>query len=111
VSVIVNDVIENQSGREESEVQRFCRANGYTQYAELPGGLYAFVCKMLFNWRLVIGTLDSPCDAYCYDTQEQAVASLTAWDASTEREPSGWKKHPTTGRYREGGDPSKEFVQ
>lgn len=105
------DVLDSPSSATQAALQRFCRASGYTQYAELPGGLYAFVCKMLFNWRMVIGTLDSPCDAYCYDTHEQVVASLAAWDATAEPEPNGWKKHPTTGRYREGGDPAREFVQ
>ncbi len=105
------DVLDSPTSDAQSDVQQFCRSNGYTDYAELPGGLYAFVCKMLFNWRMVIGTLDSPCDAYCYDSREQVVASLSAWDAAVESEPIGWKKHPTTGRYREGGDPAKEFVQ
>jgi hypothetical protein len=92
-------------------VARFCRANGYTDYAEIGDGVYVFVCKMLFNWRAVVGTTSFCDDAYCYDTKEQVIASLNAWDVLVSREPLGWKKHPQSGRYRPGGNPALEIVQ
>ena len=37
-----------------------------------------------------------------------AVATLETWDGVGE--PTGWMRHPTTGRRRPDGDPSKEYV-
>lgn len=37
-----------------------------------------------------------------------AVAALIAWNG--EGEPSGWMRHPETGRRRPGGDPAGEYV-
>jgi hypothetical protein len=85
---------------DEAPVNGFCRSNGYTHYAELGNGAFVFICPMLFNYRAVIGTLHRVEDAYCYDTQDQAVASIEAWDVTVSAEPSGWKKHPQSGRYR-----------
>jgi hypothetical protein len=31
------------------------------------------------------------------------------WDPTKEPEPAGWERHPTTNRYRVGGDPAREF--
>ena len=43
------------------------------------------------------------------DDMATAVAVLAVWDG--EGEPENWMRHPSTGRYRPGGDPRKEYVK
>jgi hypothetical protein len=60
--------------------------------------------------RLHIGPADD--DAYtnewCYDDPLTALVSAAIWEG--EGEPSGWSRHPKSGRRRPGGDPGKEYV-
>lgn len=70
----------------------------------------AWVWRMMYGGRISIGTrgfltLD---DCWCYDSVELAVKALEAWDG--DGEPTGWKRHPASGRRRPEGDESKEYV-
>lgn len=48
-------------------------------------------------------------DVWHYETVYGAALALQNWDGAGE--PSGWHRHPATGRRRPGGDPAKEFVR
>jgi len=50
-------------------------------------------------------------DRWCYHSKEAALAAIAGWDRNyPTTEPQGWHRHPTTGRRREGGDPTKEVI-
>jgi len=35
---------------------------------------------------------------------------MNRWDPAKEQEPQGWMRHPFSGRWRPGGDASKEYI-
>lgn len=41
---------------------------------------------------------------------EAAVAALNSWDPLKDPEPEGWTRNPKSGRRRENGDKTKEYV-
>ena len=45
-------------------------------------------------------------DGWVYASLETALAAATAWDGR--EEPSGWVRHPKSGRRRPGGDSARE---
>ena len=47
-------------------------------------------------------------DGWVYASLETALAAARAWDGH--EEPSGWLRHPKSGRRRPGGDPAREYV-
>jgi hypothetical protein len=47
-------------------------------------------------------------DRWCYATRELAQKALDEWTGQDE--PSGWHRHPATGRRRENGDPAREYI-
>jgi hypothetical protein len=78
---------------------------------EIGEGLYAAIKPMLFHWTLKVGEIGNTVtylDRWCYADQAKAEAAIRAWDGSGE--PTGWHRHPYTGRRRDNGDPSKERV-
>lgn len=71
----------------------------------------AHVLPMLYeNARIAL--FDVPGTGYenvwCYDSVDLAINALEAWDG--EGEPTGWKRHPASGRRRINGDPATEYV-
>ena len=59
------------------------------------------VVPMIFNHRLIHGRItnrDFHFDAWCYDTRAEAVRAMLEFDGKSE--PTGWKKHVATGRFR-----------
>lgn len=78
------------------------------------GDQWVYVIQMIFNARITIGPEFSAGwydDCWCYDTAAEALVAAATWDPDTEPEPTGWVKHPTSGRYRPGGDPEREYNQ
>lgn len=83
---------------------------GYTDYREFPNGRDACISRLLFTHAIIADLTGMYYgDRWCYSTYAQALAALAAWDG--EGEPSGWMRHPTSGRRRENGDPAKETIQ
>lgn len=48
-------------------------------------------------------------DVWQYQSVQAALAAHDAWDGVGE--PTGWYRHPASGRRRPDGDPAKEFVR
>jgi hypothetical protein len=88
------------------------RANNYTEWRFFPDGLVVAVGPMsLSNGRLYVDVHRTGYeDCYCYDSLELATAALHAFNPETDKEPTGWKRHPYTGRRRPGGDPLLEYI-
>lgn len=85
---------------------------GAIYWRELPDGYEVCVYPMTFGKaRLCFSEQHSQCiiDAYCYPTPAAAIAAGEVWTGEGDA-PDGWHRHPTSGRRREGGDPSKEHV-
>lgn len=86
---------------------------GYSSWRMLEDGTILAVGSMLFNnGRLFIDVNHHGYDdCYCYDSVELAHQSMMSFDEHKDAEPEGWKRHPSTGRRREGGDKKKQVVR
>lgn len=84
--------------------------DGCTDYVSFPNGRDAMLMRLIFT-HAIIADLSSGYygDRWCYHTYAQAKAALMAWDG--EGEPTGWHRHPDSGRRRPDGDPTREYVQ
>lgn len=85
---------------------------GYLDWKLLANGELVAIGKMAFNnGRLFAGISDTGYeDCWCYDSIEKACQSMWNWDSTKDKEPMGWKRHPLSGRRREKGDPSTEYI-
>ena len=87
-------------------------ANGYTHPKEFPDGRVACLYGLLYTCAIII-LIEEHCafsykNRWCYCSPEKAEKALLEWDGNGE--PTGWHRHPTTGRRREDGDPTKETI-
>jgi hypothetical protein len=75
-------------------------------------GRYVAAVPFAFTWAITWGyrRLAQVCheDRWCYHTRTAAVAAAHVWDGTGE--PVGWHRHPTTGRRRPDGDPTREYI-
>lgn len=76
------------------------------------------VMPFIFTHAIVVSRWDQIDDYYidrwCYGSREAAVAAMQAWtdyDKWPDTEPTGWHRHPPTGRRRKDGDPSTEEIR
>lgn len=85
---------------------------GYTAWRCLDDGTVLAVGPMAFgNGRLYWDVhQDGYREFYCYDGLAAAEQSMHAFDPTIEHEPTGWKRHGSTGRRRPGGDPAQEYI-
>lgn len=77
---------------------------GYLEYREFDNGRNAALCGLLYTWA-ILADLDEIGygDRWCYETRADALRALNEWGG--EGEPSGWHRHPATGRrYDENGN-------
>lgn len=83
---------------------RFLVENGYSDIVLSDDGRYAALMRLMFTTAIVIGKIgdrDSYYDRWCYHDEEHARAALRSWEAADMTgEPSGWHRHPRTGRRR-----------
>lgn len=96
------------------DFEAFLRSEGYADVKLYPeGGFYVGIRALMFHWTMhlgMIGNLAFYEDAWCYEDEAKARAAFEAWDPESEPEPTGWHRHPKTGRRRPGGDPNQEFI-
>lgn len=80
---------------------QLCKDNHYTDPVILPNGRYAAVAPFLFTHAIILGRIfdkDSYQDRWCYKTYDLAKQAIEEWDGTGE--PTGWHRHPLTGRRR-----------
>ncbi|MEW1959789.1 hypothetical protein [Kineococcus sp. NPDC059986] len=77
--------------------------------------LHVMVHPLIFTAAIIVrhgvwagGFADFYTDRWCYHDVYAAVRAAEAWDPAQEDEPTGWHRHPLSGRRRPDGDPSKE---
>lgn len=87
---------------------------GYLHPKVLPSGDVACIYPLMYTHAII--TLDADPDhalmqykdRWCFCDYAKAKTALDAWDGTGE--PTGWHRHPATGRRRDKGDPAKEHV-
>lgn len=79
---------------------------------DAPDGRRVWVVPYMFTSAIVIGDPDAweYDDRWCYETSTEATLYARSWSAEPRTEPSGWHRHPITGRRRPGGDRSREYL-
>ncbi|MFG7180689.1 hypothetical protein ACGYQ5_14270 [Burkholderia pseudomallei] len=83
--------------------------DGCSDYTTFANGRDAMIMRLMYTHAIIADlTTMYYGDRWCYHTYADAKAALTAWDG--EGEPSGWHRHPDSGRRRPNGDPAREYV-
>lgn len=71
----------------------------YTYIVVLPDGRVCGVHRLLYHWTLHVDVHeDGYQDRYCYASEDSAISALLTWNGVGE--PTGWHRHPKTGRRR-----------
>lgn len=88
---------------------------GYAAALLMSDDLWCGIKPLLFHWTLHIGEIGDKhtyLDRYCFADFPHALAALVEWsDRDFEGEPTGWRRHPSTGRRRnDDGDPATESL-
>jgi len=80
---------------------QFLAEQGYTDIRPVRGMRWAGVKQFAFTHAIIVGQFGDCTgydDRWCYHTAAEARAALDAWDGHGE--PSGWHRHPGSGRRR-----------
>jgi hypothetical protein len=82
----------------------------YTDYREYEN-TNALISQLAFTYAILAEVHEFGYEnRWCYSTYDAAKAALDAWTGEDGTEPQGWHRHPSTGRRRPDGDPSKEYI-
>jgi len=78
---------------------------------DTPDARRVWVVQFAFTGAVIIGPPDAweYDDRWCYASVALAAVYARSWPAQPGTEPTGWHRHPTTGRRRPGGDPAQEY--
>lgn len=83
---------------------------------DVGDGRRLYLYPMMFTHRLAIGNINEEglwyTDSWCFHERKDALHQLETWnplDPATP-EPSGWHRHPASGRRRPEGDPAREYI-
>ena len=113
-SAQVEEPFEGATPEEVLWLDQTCEANAYFCPVIMPRHQYAAIHRFIFTWGIIVGDLFDDCGysgRWCFDTFPAAAVALAAWrDSGFIGEPSGWHRHPDTGRRRPEGDASREYV-
>ena len=87
--------------------------HGFLYRRDLGDGRAVWIYRMIYTWAVCIGTIGDReyDDRWCYMTLNDARAAMDIWDPLTQPEPTGWHRHPGSGRRRPDGDPAREEVR
>ena len=85
---------------------------GCVEIKTISGGdIWIGYSRLIFHWTLktgIVGDYFGYEDRWCYETEDGVRNAFHAWDGTGE--PTGWRRHPKTGRRRTGGDPATEHI-
>lgn len=94
------DAMEYKPVSPDPELVAYLGTQLYENFKQIPGRGLCATTRMLYTWGLVIG-LDAAgsLGRYCFETEEEAVAALNAWDGTGD--PAGnWIKYKGIGGER-----------
>lgn len=82
---------------------------------EQADGYVVHVVPMLFTTAILVSARRGAAtyvDRWCYASVEAALTAAQEWEAPYPgSEPSGWNRHPITGRRRLDGDANREYIE
>lgn len=89
------------------------QGNGYEEPKPLKDkpGRWAALQQFMFTWAIIegqFGDYHGYEDRWCYSTREKAKAAFEAWNGIGE--PTGWHRHPDSGR-RVNLETGEEYVE
>ncbi len=87
---------------------------GFAFVRDLGDGRMIGVMPLTFGRGcLGIGRADASAfdDVWDFQSLASAIAEAACWNPGEEREPRGWNRHPSSGRYRPGGNPAQEYTK
>ena len=104
------------SSPEAIEFADYLRSNGYWSILPLVDERYACLSQFAYTCAILTGRWGdrySYEDRWCYHNKAAAIAALLNWATAYPRpaEPSGWHRHPASGRRRPDGDPAQEYIR
>lgn len=87
----------------------------YEHVFDRGDGTYVALHRLMFHWTMIVGLIDDEQgydDRWCYGrTEAEVVAAHEEWRSRNyEGEPTGWTRHPPSGRRRVAGDPATEYI-
>lgn len=102
--------------RDQDEVFKFSRENGYISGGRMPDGRYSFVLAGVTNGQIITCDDLDPAGAvserYSYISTVEAHFRWVSWALKDyEGEPENWIRHQPSDRRREYGDPAKETIR
>lgn len=78
-------------------------------------GTWVSLERLMFHYTIKIGVIGDQTgyeDRWCVGDRSNAIASWDEWKSrGWADEPTGWNRHPKSGRRRENGDPSLEEIR
>lgn len=88
--------------------------SGSPHMRDLGDDTWVMAYPLLFHWTVTRGLFDDPVgyvDRWCYADAAGALEALAAFPMypPADYEPTGWHRHPGSGRRRPGGEPALEF--
>lgn len=95
-----------------ADLEEFAESCGYLDARTLADGRTIAVMPLMFTKAIVVfRDTTSIDDRWCYHDVASARYGIEEWSSrGYEGEPTGWHRHPYSGRRREGGDPAQEIV-
>lgn len=82
---------------------------------QLPDGKVVHVVPLLYTAAVLVSRrrgAKAYQDRWCYSTTDAAFTAAEQWTGDYPgTEPTGWHRHPFTGRRRPDGDPAREHIQ
>jgi hypothetical protein len=85
------------------------------ELADVGDGRWVSIERLLFHYTIKSGTIGDTIgydDRWCMADLPRAIVAFAEWKSRKfEGEPTGWRRHPNTGRRRnDDGDPSSEEI-
>lgn len=83
------------------------------RFRYLKRNRYMAIIPFLYTTAIIVGDSRNPTfyeDRWCYETMEAAMKAFDKWDGASGTEPSGWHRHPNSGRRRPDGIESAQYV-
>lgn len=83
------------------------------RFRYLARNRYMAIVPFMFTTAIIVGDSRNSAfyeDRWCYETVEDAQKAFDKWDGAYGTEPSGWHRHPNSGRRRPRGDDDSEYV-
>ena len=93
----------------------YLEAQGYKLVMPRGDDMWVAIYPFIFTVAIITGTVDEQrtgySDRWCYNSMNEAIDALGRWALTGfDGEPSGWHRHPSSGRRRPNGAPDEEYV-